>query len=346
MKRTIGFVAVILWVAVLLACENRTRAEESARASGGAATIADGPNGASNGAKAISPDFTLTTSDLRTMVGDMPGSIQDKILARPALFLREIAAILRQPSDYFALVDKSHALAAGYVPPDLVNLHAEGISVGAADMVFRKSVMPEVMAMVSAAREAGIEPVFPSTYRSFAVQRAVYDREVRLYGVKVADSESAVPGTSQHQLGDTVDFGCICDAFGRTKDYAWLIEHAAEFGFSMTYPNGYESVTGYRYEPWHWHYITTAGTRAQAAFFNNVQQYLIVFLYDNRRALVDSYLGNDLGAGWDTAPLSHPIGRGPGAAEAIPPKTQAPSGAPPVGSRSSSDSGRPAASSP
>lgn len=245
-----------------------------------------------------SPLFSLTMSDLQTMVASMPAAIGQAILAQPSRFLSEVAAILREPSIYLVLVDKQHALSADYVPEDLVNLKAAGLSVSRADLELRKSVMPEVLAMVGKAQEDHVLLLFTSTYRSYAYQKWVYDREVRLYGKKVADSESAVPGTSQHQLGDTIDFGCICNRFASTDAYTWLTDHARQYGFSMTYPQGLEAVTGYRYEPWHWHYITTAGTTAQRDFFDDIQQYLLVFLHENRTQLVTHFLGKDLGRGW------------------------------------------------
>ncbi len=251
--------------------------------------------------KLLSPSFSLTTSDLRGMTAAMPAKIQQAILAEPGVFLSEMAAILKEPSIYFVLVDKQHALPSDYIPPELVNLKEAGLSVSRSDLVLRKSVMPEVLAMVHKALEDHVLLLFSSTYRSYAYQKWVYAREVQLYGKKVADSESAVPGTSQHQLGDTIDFGCICNRFASTAAYRWLKDHAWLYGFSMTYPEGLESVTGYRYEPWHWHYITPAGTTVQRDFFDDVQQYLLVFLYDNRKELVSHYLGNDLGRGWQAA---------------------------------------------
>ncbi len=256
-----------------------------------------------------SPLFSLSAGDLRNMIASMPDGIQQAILARPTLFLSEMAAILGEPSIYFVLVDKRHALPSDYVPPELVNLKAAGLSVSRADLELRKSIMPAVLAMVRKAEENHVLLLFSSTYRSFAYQKWVYDREVRVYGKKVAESESAVPGTSQHQLGDTVDFGCICSRFASTDAYTWLTNNAWKYGFSMSYPQGLEAVTGYRYEPWHWHYITPAGTAAQRDFFDNVQQYLLTFLYENRVLLASHFLGNSLGPGWDSkSEIVTPVG--------------------------------------
>ena len=48
---------------------------------------------------------------------------------------------------------------------------------------------------------------------------------------------------------------------------------------------GYEQVTGYRYESWHYRYITRPGALMQREFFHDVQQYFLEFLNDNRAVL-------------------------------------------------------------
>jgi D-alanyl-D-alanine carboxypeptidase len=233
------------------------------------------------------------------MAADMPRSIRHAILSKPSEFLSSIAAILRRPAIYLTLVDKQHRLPTGYEPRDLVHLSRYGLSIDRKSLKLRKSIMPEVQAMVRAARADHVVLLFSSTYRSFATQKFVYDREVRLYGKTVADRESAVPGHSQHQMGTTIDFGCICNDFANTAAFKWLERHAWKYGFSMTYPKGFEGVTGYRYEPWHWHYITTAGTSAQREFFDNIQQYLLLFINENQALLVSSYRGANFGPGWN-----------------------------------------------
>lgn len=41
-------------------------------------------------------------------------------------------------------------------------------------------------------------------------------------------------------------------------EYAWLQENCAKFGFMLRYPQDKESITGYRYEPWHYRYVGQA----------------------------------------------------------------------------------------
>jgi len=237
------------------------------------------------------------TSDLPAMVRKLPADISQRILARQALFLQMMGNLLAEPGSLFLLVDKDHPLAPDYEPADLVPLSDYSLSLTRKDLVLRKLIMPAVTTMANAAAADGVSLVFASTYRSYAYQRVVYDREVKLYGKTMADRESAVPGASQHQLGTAIDFNPISDDFGRTRASAWLVAHAEEYGFSLSYPKGYEAVTGYRYESWHYRYITPAGTRMQREFFDDVQQYLLEFLHDNYA----SFAGSDTPAA-GTAP--------------------------------------------
>jgi len=61
--------------------------------------------------------------------------------------------------------------------------------------------------------------------------------------------------------------------------------HAWEYGFTISYPEGYEQVTGYRYESWHYRYVTRPGALLQREFFGGIQQYFLQFLNDNRAVL-------------------------------------------------------------
>jgi len=126
-----------------------------------------------------------------------------------------------------------------------------------------------LQAMMDACREAGLNPLICSSYRSMETQR-------RLYGAKVdeflalgydrerAEEEAgkivAVPGTSEHQLGLAVDIvdarhQILDESQERTKVQKWLIEHCWEYGFILRYPNEKSDVTGIIYEPWHYRYV-------------------------------------------------------------------------------------------
>jgi D-alanyl-D-alanine carboxypeptidase len=147
--------------------------------------------------------------------------------------------------------------------------------------------------MDSAARADGAPLLYSSSYRSYDYQAEVYARAVEKDGQAQADRESARPGSSQHQLGTVIDFGSITDAFAGTKQGRWLAAHAWEYGFSLSYPDGYEPVTGYKHESWHYRYITKPAARLQREFFGDIQQYMLAFLNDNRSALEASLRRKD-----------------------------------------------------
>jgi zinc D-Ala-D-Ala carboxypeptidase len=243
------------------------------------------PAAASASGARAGAEFALTPRDLAAMIQTLPKTVQDRIRADTEGFFGLVARVLDEPPDFFLLVDKSHALPADYAPPDLVSPSAYSLDVGRSDILLRKVIMPSAVQMSDAARADGVKLLFSSGYRSWENQRVVYQREVATYGQAAADRESARPGLSQHQLGTAIDFGSITDAFADTRAGKWLAAHAEEYGFSLSYPDGYESLTGYRHESWHYRYITRAGTRLQKEFFDDIQQYLLEFLHANRGTL-------------------------------------------------------------
>jgi D-alanyl-D-alanine carboxypeptidase len=214
-------------------------------------------------------------------------------MAAPRDFLRLVARVLNEPAVFFLLVDKKHLLDSTYEPADLVSLRAYSFSVSWGDVSVRKAIIPELREMVDAAKADGVTLVFSSGFRSFQYQKSVYAREVKNYGQGIADRESARPGASQHQLGTAIDFGSITDAFAQTRAGMWLAAHAEEHGFSLSYPKGYEEITGYRYESWHYRYVTKPGALLQKKYFGDIQQYLLEFLQVNRAVLEAKRLKSD-----------------------------------------------------
>jgi len=62
----------------------------------------------------------------------------------------------------------------------------------------------------------------------------------------------APPGYSQHMLGNSIDFVPSELDFSKSKQYAWLKQHAEKFNFIETYKQ--ENESGVNWEPWHWQY--------------------------------------------------------------------------------------------
>ena len=94
-----------------------------------------------------------------------------------------------------------------------------------------------------------------SGFRSYQTQTAVYNNYVRQYGVALTDTFSARPGHSEHQSGLAFDIGSISSSFGDTPAGKWLAENAHLYGLIIRYPKGKQSITGYKYEPWHVRYL-------------------------------------------------------------------------------------------
>lgn len=185
------------------------------------------------------------------------------------------------PSDLLVLVDKSHALPPEYVPPDLVTVRADIASPGAPIAVqLRKEAADALARMIADARTQGIYLLAQSAYRSYDYQAQVYNNEVQTFGQAKADSESARPGHSEHQLGTAVDFTTrtlqydLNDSFATTPEGRWLAQHAADYGFVLSYPQGKESVTGYVYEPWHYRYIGVQAAKEFVASGLTLNQWL------------------------------------------------------------------------
>ena len=243
------------------------------------------PSAAHASGARISSGFALSSRDVTAMIQPLPKSVQERILADTEGFFQLVARALDERPDFFLLVDKAHALPPDYVPPDLVSPADYSLSVSRRDVTLRKAIMDAAVQMSRAATADGVTLLFSSGYRSYEDQQSVYRREVETYGQAAADRESAHPGYSQHQLGTAVDFGSITDAFAATRAGKWLALHAEEYGFSLSYPDGFESVTGYRHESWHYRYITRAGTRLQKEYFGDIQQYMLEFLHANRKTL-------------------------------------------------------------
>ncbi len=119
-------------------------------------------------------------------------------------------------------------------------------------------------AMMAAAKKDGMNLYVSSSYRTPEYQKNLFEKRVKAAmanGENRAEAENTVaketarPGTSDHMLGLAVDFNGVKNAFKDTKEYDWLIEHCAEYGFILRYPEDKVDITKVSYEPWHYRYV-------------------------------------------------------------------------------------------
>ena len=204
----------------------------------------------------------------------------------PEEFLADLHRVLEVEKNFrtddlslYYLIDKKHAVGSDYVPRDLIPVKGNELwNVSRNDLSLRPEAYAALEDLSRAALNDGIKLLVSSTYRSYQYQEGLFNRYVKQDGLELAERYSARPGTSQHQLGVAVDFGSITDDWGDTKMGKWVYDHAADFGWSLSFPQGYENVTGYMWECWHFRYIGKEACRFQKKWFGNIQQFMLEFL--------------------------------------------------------------------
>ena len=164
-----------------------------------------------------------------------------------------------RPEDWYrTLVDTTYALPEQYEPPDLVPASQANYS---AEFRIRSFVAEDLNRMRNAILAEGLpEVALLAAYRSVADQQALFDGRVAELGFEATAEGTARPGHSEHHLGTTVDFRPIGatdvdESFGDTPTGQWLAEHSWQYGFVLSYPEGAEDRTCYKYEPWHFRYV-------------------------------------------------------------------------------------------
>lgn len=173
------------------------------------------------------------------------------------------------PSSIDVIVNKKHCMQpVSYAPADLVTSNGATLSAKAVS-AFNN--------MYAAAAAAGQGFYVTSSYRSYSDQVSTYNYWVSVSGQAGADTYSARPGYSEHQTGFVIDVaanGCVLDCFGSTSQYQWFQQHAADYGFIQRYYKGYEGITGYVAEEWHYRYVGVAVAKdMQAKGIKTLEQY-------------------------------------------------------------------------
>lgn len=125
--------------------------------------------------------------------------------------------------------------------------------------------------MLDDAAQDGVQLIVMSAFRTVEYQQNNFDNSVKermenrgmTYDEAYADTlkEVQLPGYSEHNAGVAADImsdeytDMSDDGFKDTEAYAWLSEHAADYGFILRYPEGKDGLTGIIYEPWHYRFV-------------------------------------------------------------------------------------------
>jgi D-alanyl-D-alanine carboxypeptidase len=261
-KISLCFTSFALAFALLTGCEGKP----------------DGASGSAEPPAATNPDSSAVTAPPSSPSKEtggtqtsVPGGSQnpgkgDTAVSRPPSSAGgpESMQVVANPESIDVLVNKQHSLPSSFEPKDLVYpdvpfTFKEKIE----KREMRREAAEALEKLFAGAKKDGIYLAGVSGYRSYATQKALFDRYVKQDGEEKAKTYSAVPGTSEHETGLAIDVSgsdgkCAAqDCFAGTKEAVWLEKHAPEYGFIIRYPKGKESITGYQYEPWHIRYVGT-----------------------------------------------------------------------------------------
>ena len=149
-------------------------------------------------------------------------------------------------------------------------------------------VMLPLNEWMDAFREAtGIDNVnIVAGYRTKEYQKMLYDNAVATRGTTHAENYIALPGHSEHHTGLVIDLDTFyidtgaSGGFDGTGEYAWVEEHAWQFGFTRRYPENKAGITGISYEPWHFRYVGIPHAYAMKQNNQCLEEYL-EFLWEH-----------------------------------------------------------------
>jgi D-alanyl-D-alanine carboxypeptidase len=128
-------------------------------------------------------------------------------------------------------------------------------------LTLRPDAAQHFLAMQRAAAADGVGLVLLSAFRSIDLQQQLF------FAVKAQRNQTALdrakvsapPGFSEHSTGYALDLGDVRQpqanlsyAFTETEAYRWLLNNAARYQFTLSFPQG--NRQGVSFEPWHWRY--------------------------------------------------------------------------------------------
>lgn len=152
---------------------------------------------------------------------------------------------------------------------------------GSRSYYMRKDACLAFQQMHDAAAADGISLKIISATRNFNRQKTIW--EAKWTGARLLEGKdkapevypeaadralailrwSSMPGTSRHHWGTDIDINRLTNDYFESgqglKEYEWLTNHGANFGFCQPYsPKGDQRPHGYNEEKWHWSYKPVA----------------------------------------------------------------------------------------
>ena len=125
-------------------------------------------------------------------------------------------------------------------------------------------IYPKLQEMFDDARNSGMDLFVREGYRTREDQQSIMDNRIEAYEAEGYSEEEAIefakqyvaePGTSEHELGISVDINANNEVSEDDTIYTWLDENAYKYGFIKRYPENKIDITGINNEPWHYRYV-------------------------------------------------------------------------------------------
>ena len=166
------------------------------------------------------------------------------------------------PTSITVLVNKEYKIPNDYEPDDLIEPNIKfSFNYEDEKRMLRSEAAKQLELLFEAAKSDGHELLGVSGYRSYNRQKTLYEYNLLKYGYEYTQKYSAMPGTSEHQLGLAIDISCktmgglLRTTFADTQEGKWVQANAYKYGYIVRYTKDKIGVTGYGYEPWHIRYV-------------------------------------------------------------------------------------------
>lgn len=207
----------------------------------------------------VSSNISLVSSEQSAESDTSENDELSQNTEQPSTFTTPTGVTLDANFGRLLLINGEHALPDDYdtkVQEYLVEIDKQYRNNDYVTQIHR-DVYPYITAMVAAAQADGVDLRVWSPFRSYAIQNDLFQKQVARVGGDEQKAATIVarPGTSEHNTGLCADFNMADDAFESTPMYAWMHEHAQDYGFILRYPKDKQNVTGVIYESWHWRFV-------------------------------------------------------------------------------------------